>query len=126
MSGCRSNPMVASAKPVMVASAKPVMVASAKPVMVARAKPVMVARAKPVMVARAKPGGNPGGFALGSRWVRAGFANPLRARNVIVGGGVDGLVVGVSRGLVHLAGLGVVAGGLSVESSAESSTLGLA
>jgi len=37
------------------------------------------------------------------------------AHPVVVGGGVVGLVVGVSRGVVELAGLGVLAGGLGVE-----------
>ena len=36
---------------------------------------------------------------------------------VVVGGGVVGLVVGVGRGVVELAGLGVLAGGLGVEGS---------
>jgi hypothetical protein len=36
---------------------------------------------------------------------------------VVIGGGVVGLVVGVGRGVVELAGLGVLAGGLGVESS---------
>ena len=37
------------------------------------------------------------------------------AHPVVVGGGVVGLVVGVGRGVVELAGLGVLAGGLGVE-----------
>jgi hypothetical protein len=36
---------------------------------------------------------------------------------VVIGSGVVGLVVGVSRGVVELAGLGVLAGGLGVEGS---------
>ena len=39
------------------------------------------------------------------------------AHPVVVGGGVVGLVVGVSRGVVELAGLGVLAGGLGVKRS---------
>ena len=39
------------------------------------------------------------------------------AHPVVVGGGVVGLVVGVGRGVVELAGLGVLAGGLGVEGS---------
>ena len=37
------------------------------------------------------------------------------AHPVVVGGGVVGLVVGVGRRVVELAGLGVLAGGLGVE-----------
>ena len=37
------------------------------------------------------------------------------AHPVVVGGGVVGLVVGVGRGVVELAGLGVLAGGLGLE-----------
>jgi hypothetical protein len=37
------------------------------------------------------------------------------AHPVVVGGGVVGLVVGVGRGVVELAGLGVLAGSLGVE-----------
>jgi hypothetical protein len=37
------------------------------------------------------------------------------AHPVVVGGGVVGLVVGVGRGVVELAGLGVLAGGLGVQ-----------
>jgi hypothetical protein len=37
------------------------------------------------------------------------------AHPVVVGSGVVGLVVGVGRGVVELAGLGVLAGGLGVE-----------
>jgi hypothetical protein len=36
---------------------------------------------------------------------------------VIIGGGIVGLIVGVSRGVVQLAGLGVLAAGLGVEGS---------
>ena len=36
---------------------------------------------------------------------------------VVIGGGIVGLVVGVSRGVVQLAGLGVLAGGLGVQGS---------
>ena len=39
------------------------------------------------------------------------------AHPVVVGGGVVGLVVGVRRRVVELAGLGVLAGGLGVEGS---------
>ena len=37
------------------------------------------------------------------------------AHPVVVGGGIVGLVVGVGRGVVELAGLGVLAGGLGVQ-----------
>jgi hypothetical protein len=37
------------------------------------------------------------------------------AHPVVIGGGVVGLVVGVGRGVVELAGLGVLAGGLGVQ-----------
>ncbi len=36
---------------------------------------------------------------------------------VVIGGGIVGLVVGVRRRVVQLAGLGVLAGGLGVEGS---------
>jgi hypothetical protein len=39
------------------------------------------------------------------------------ANPVVIGGGIVGLVVGVSRRVVQLASLGVLAGGLGVESS---------
>jgi hypothetical protein len=39
------------------------------------------------------------------------------ANPIVIGGGIVGLVVGVSRRVVQLAGLGVLAGGLGVESS---------
>jgi hypothetical protein len=44
---------------------------------------------------------------------------------VVVGGGVVGLVVGVSRRVVQLASLGVLAGGLGVESSSGLAVQGL-
>jgi hypothetical protein len=44
---------------------------------------------------------------------------------VVVRGGVVGLVVGVSRGVVQLAGLGVLAGGLGVEGSSGLAVEGL-
>jgi len=37
------------------------------------------------------------------------------AHPVVIGGGIVGLVVGVGRGVVQLAGLGVLAGGLGVQ-----------
>ena len=47
------------------------------------------------------------------------------ANPVVIGGGVVGLVVGVSRGVVQLAGLGVLAGGLGVEGSSGLAVEGL-
>ena len=47
------------------------------------------------------------------------------ANPVIVGGGVVGLVVGVSRRVVQLASLGVLAGGLGIESSSGLAVQGL-
>ena len=47
------------------------------------------------------------------------------ANPVVIGGGIVGLVVGVSRGVVELAGLGVLAGGLGVEGSSGLAVKGL-